>query len=769
MLRYLVLACLTVFGLAAAEHHGQVTFGGLPLPGATVTATLGEKRLSAITDQQGAYAFPDLPDGTWKIRVEMQCFEPVEREVAVGPDAPAALWELKMLPLTEITANLPAPAPVPAAAPAVAVAAPPRKGKAKDTTAASAQPAQAGFQRTDLKASSDAGKLDESDTGEFKQNATDGLLINGSVNNGAASPFGQAAAFGNFRRGPRSLYTGGIGWIVDHSALDARPFSLTGQDTPKPAFSHVMGVASFGGPLKIPHILPRNGPNVFVNYQWLRNRSATTQPGLMPDAQQRAGVFTAPVIDPQTGAPFPGNVIPQSRISPQATALLGLYPLPNFQPGGRYNYQVPLVAITHQDSLQSRWNKTAGHTNQLSGSFAFQSVRTDNPSIFGFDDTGSILGINTAVNWMHRYTQRIFQNINYHYSRQAARTTPFFANRENVSGEAGITGNNQEPVNWGPPALSFASGIAGLDDAQYSVTRNQTSGLSYSILWVKSSHNMTFGGDFRRQQFNPLSQQDPRGTFTFTGAATGSDFAGFLLGVPDTSAIAFGNAGQIFPCVELRRLFHGRLARRPGLTLNAGLRWEYNSPITERYGRLVNLDVAGGFAAAAPVVAGSPTGPLTGARYPDSLVQPDKHNFAPRIGFAWRPLPASSMVVRGGYGVYYDTSVYSAIATQMAQQSPLSKSLQRGNQRRESADAGERILRLAHHRRPTPLRSIRISASGTRRTGSFPCSATCPAALVVTAITWGPRARAARSSFCRTPFRPAPSIPARRARRGLST
>ena len=294
MLRYLVLACLTVFGLAAAEHHGQVTFGGLPLPGATVTATVGEKRLSAITDQQGAYTFPDLPDGTWKIRVEMQCFEPVEREVAVAPNAPAALWELKMLPLTEITANLPAPAPVPAAAPAVAVAAaaPPRKGKAKDSAAAPAQPPQAGFQRTDLKASSDAGKLDESDTGEFKQNATDGLLINGSVNNGAASPFGQAAAFGNFRRGPRSLYTGGIGWIVDHSALDARPFSLTGQDTPKPAFSHVMGVASFGGPLKIPHILPRNGPNVFVNYQWLRNRNATTQPGLMPDAQQRAGVFT---------------------------------------------------------------------------------------------------------------------------------------------------------------------------------------------------------------------------------------------------------------------------------------------------------------------------------------------------------------------------------------------------------------------------------------------------------------------------------------------
>ena len=562
MLRYLVLACLTVFGLAAAEHDGQVTFGGLPLPGATVTATQGEKRFSAITDQDGAYAFRDLPDGTWKIRVEMQCFEPVEREVAVAPDAPAALWELKMLPLAEITAHLPVPAPAPAAAPAVAVAAPARNGKVKDKASAAAQQPQAGFQRTDLKASSDAEKLDESDTGEFKQNAADGLLINGSVNNGAASPFGQAAAFGNFRRGPRSLYTGGIGWIVDHSALDARPFSLTGQDTPKPAFSHVMGVASFGGPLKIPRILPRNGPNVFVNYQWVRNRDATAQPGLMPDAEQRSGVFSgAPVIDPLTGAPFPGNVIPQSRISPQASALLRFYPLPNFQAGTRYNFQIPLVSSTHQDSLQSRWNKTAGRSNQLSGSFAFQSVRSDSPSIFGFDDTGSTLGMRSVVNWMHRYTQRMFQTVNYQYSRLATRTTPFFAGRENVSGEAGITGNNQDPANWGPPSLSFASGIAGLGDAQRSVTRDQTSGVTYSILWVRNSHSLSFGTDFRRQEFNLLSQQDPRGTFTFTGAATGSDFAGFLLGDSGHQRHRVRQRGQVFPRVELRRLFHGRLAR----------------------------------------------------------------------------------------------------------------------------------------------------------------------------------------------------------------
>ena len=56
------------------------------------------------------------------------------------------------------------------------------------------------------------------------------------------------------------------------------------------------------------------------------------------------------IIDPTTGAPFPGNVIPQSRISPQATALLSFYPLPNFAADSRYNYQIPLVGISNQDA-----------------------------------------------------------------------------------------------------------------------------------------------------------------------------------------------------------------------------------------------------------------------------------------------------------------------------------------------------------------------------------------------------------------------------------
>ncbi len=273
------------------------------------------------------------------------------------------------------------------------------------------------------------------------------------------------------------------------------------------------------------------------------------------------------------------------------------------------------------------------------------------------------------------------------YSRSAVRLTPFFANRRNVSAEAGITGNNQEPENWGPPSLNFSSGIAGLSDAQQSFTRNQTSGVSYTGTWMREPHTFTFGADFRRQQFNYLSQQDARGSFTFTGAATqqvvngvpvagtGSDFADFLLGIPDTASIAFGNADKYFRSSSWDAYFTDDWRVSSGLTVNLGLRWEYNSPITEKYGRLVNLDIAPGFAAVEPVLGRSPIGPLTGTRYPDSLVRPDKRAFQPRVAFAWRPFAASSMVVRAGYGVYYNTSVYQTIATRMAQQSPLSKSL----------------------------------------------------------------------------------------------
>ena len=632
-----LLACLAVSALHAAEQHGEVKFGSAPIPGVTVIATRGDQRLATISDLQGKYSFPDLAEGVWTIEVEMPGFETVKREVKVSPASPAAEWDLKMLPLDQIEVDTIKPD---AGKPAPPPAEPTPDQPKKDDQKKSSPPPE---------------------SSDDSQNAADNFLINGSQNNGAISPFAQAAAFGNNRRGPNGLYNGGLGFILDNSALDAQSFSLTGQDTPKPAYDRFSGIATLGGPIRIPRWF-RNGPNFFIGYQWARNRTASTIPALVPTLDQRNGIL-------------PNETIPPSEISSQARALLNLYPLPNFSGSSQYNYQVPLVTAMHQDSMQSRLNQFVNGKNQVYGAFAFQSTRTGTPNLFGFLDTTDTLGINTSANWRHTFGTRIFANFGVQFSRLATQTIPYFENRENVSGDADINGNDQAPVNWGPPQLTFASGIATLSDALPAHNRNQTTGVSASALWERSRHNLQFGADFRRQEFNYLSQQDPRGAFTFTGAATGSDFGDFLMGIPDASSIAFGKPDKYFRQSIYDAFFTDDWRVSPELTINAGVRWEYGAPITELYGRLVNLDIAPGFTAVAPVVASDPVGSLTGTKYPDSLVHPDKHGFEPRIGAAWRPVSASSMVVRAGYGVYYNTSVYQNIAAQMAQQSPLSKSL----------------------------------------------------------------------------------------------
>jgi hypothetical protein len=647
--------------------------------------------------------FPDLTDGKWTIEVEMTGFASLKQEVVIGPNAPPGKWELKLLPLDQIKAEISTTGEsvgvgarhgVVGARHGVPLQA---KGGSDEGKARANEEGKERESEAGNKGENNAGSINEnsengqSPSDELNQRAEDGLLINGSVLNGAASRFAQAFAFGNYRNRGGGFYNGGLGLIFDNSALDARPFSLSGQNTPKPAYNRITGAATLGGPLKVPHLIERHAPNFFVAYEWTRYVDDTTQSALVPDAAQRGGDFSqvlsalgqpVQIFNPATGLPFSGSKIPPTEISPQAKALLNYYPLPSFSGEQKYNYQVPINTNTHQDALQSRFDEYINPKNQLYGGFAFQSARTATPNLFGFLDTSDVLGLNTRLNWSHHLGTRLFMNLGYQFSRLATGTIPYWKDRANVSGEAGITGNNQEPTNWGPPSLTFSSGLAGLTDALSSFDRNQTGAWSYSLLWSRDRHNITMGGDFRRQQFNYLGQQNPRGTFAFTGAATrgangggGDDFADFVLGIPDTSSLAFGNADKYFRESVYDAYFTDDWRMRPEFTLNAGMRWEYGAPITELYGRLVSLDITPGFAAVAPVVGIEPLGPLTGRKYPSSLIQPDKTGFEPRIGVAWRPIAGSSLVVRAGYGVYYDTSVYQTIAQQMAQQAPLSKSL----------------------------------------------------------------------------------------------
>ncbi|HXA64831.1 MAG TPA: carboxypeptidase regulatory-like domain-containing protein [Bryobacteraceae bacterium] len=787
---YLLTCCFATTGLLAAEHHGSVKSAGLPVPGATVTAIQGDKKIVTTTDEQGAYSFPDLEDGAWTLEVEMPGFTKLNRAVSMAASE-IPQFDLRLASLPESHQQQAAAPRRPRDASSGAknatagngappnrpnFAGPGRGGQGGNAGRPSIQQSLAGggFQRLDVNAQNAAALEAEAEPAaaganmsDLNQSASEAFVVNGSVSNGVNAPqqndwlgFGPGgpggmgpggfngpggpgangfgvngpggpgaqvaggpgpgpggggpggggfggggfggrgggfggggrggfggpgrggprgpgqngrSSFGNARRNRRSQYNGNLAVILDNSALDAKPFSLTGQDTPKSAYNHFRTTGAFGGPLKIPKLL--NGQNTFffLNYQLTRNRNANVVTGLVPTEAEREGVF-------------PG--LSATPISPQAQSLLNLYPLPNFSGSSRYNYQIPVVGIGNQSNVNVRLSQTINAKNQLSGNFSWQNSDTTNtnPNLFGFVDSANTTGISSSVQWTHHFTTTLISNLRYSFSRSAAQSTPFFSNTQNVSGAAAIQGNDQAPAFWGPPSLSFSSGFTTLSDGNFSRNHNDTNQVGENVIWIHGKHNFTFGGDFRRLDFNQLSQQNPRGSFLFTGTFTGNDFADFLQGYPATSSIAYGNADKYYRTSWLDGFVNDDWRIKNNLSINIGLRWDFQAPVTELYNRLVNLNIGPGFTSESAVCATAPTStaasqctPASQAGYPSALLRPDYHEFQPRIGIAWRPFTQHSTVVRAGYGIYYNTSVYQPLAALMAQQSPLSYSVTQPN------------------------------------------------------------------------------------------
>ena len=92
------VAIATRGGFAAADAYGRVVFSGLPVPGAIVTATRGDTKLTTVSDQNGVCRFADLADGPWTIRIEMPGFATVTQDTTFAPGVESPTWELKLLP-----------------------------------------------------------------------------------------------------------------------------------------------------------------------------------------------------------------------------------------------------------------------------------------------------------------------------------------------------------------------------------------------------------------------------------------------------------------------------------------------------------------------------------------------------------------------------------------------------------------------------------------------------------------------------------------------
>ena len=702
-----LLFALLARPLGAADHAGRVTLAsGAPVPGARVTATQGGTTLTTTTDVQGAYRLPALADGTWSIEVAMVGFSTERRDVTVGAGAAAATWELSVMPFAEITRGISVPPPAPpidrraaaqrnqgraggpagptdtafqraGVAPALPAGAAPGAARGLPVPGG-ANPALAG------RGAAPPGPNPAAGVGALPPlappgEAADAFLVTGSVNTGAAQP-----SVGNQARptGLR-LIQGQVTVNGATSAWEARPFSLTGLPAVKPDTSRLSVSGIFQAPLRIPWLGMRTNRNVLLQFNRNVTNNANTLSELMPTLLQRSGDFSQTVDgfgnpvqirDPITGVPFAGNQIPNDRISPQAAALLGYYPEP--QPGttGRFNYQIPAFGRNVNYSVNASMSNLINNTRNLFGvNGSYNRSSSESTSLFGFDDDSRGSGFNVSVNWMRRFIPSNRQvQVRHTYSRNTNRAEPFFANRVNVSGEAGITGNNQEPENWGPPGLSFASELAGLSSGQYSFNRTQSHTLNITMPYTTGRHTLVIGGDVRHQRIDSVTQQNARGSFTFNGSFTGHDLADFMLGLPNTSSIAFGNADKGFRSWNYSGYLNDDFRTTPSVTMNFGLRWDFEVPVEERGDRLVNLDVADDFSAAAPVVAADGIGPITGRHYPSALIKSSPWGLQPRFGIAWRPVPTSSVILRAGYGIYRNTNIYQALAQQMSQQPPLS-------------------------------------------------------------------------------------------------
>jgi hypothetical protein len=473
-------------------------------------------------------------------------------------------------------------------------------------------------------------------------------------------------------------------YTFGNSVLNARPFSVDGLVAPKAAYSQNRFGVSAGGPLYIPKLFNFEKITWFFNYTGNLLRNGVDQPSSLPTLAQRSGDFSSihqTIYDPTTGAPFSNNVIPTTRISPISLGLLSFIPLPNQAVATtNQDYRLIVANPNHTQALNTRLNVTVTPKDNLAFAVNWQGRNASNDQFFGCCDSTSGNGFNGNATWRHRLSTRSFESVTINFNRNTTIGNPYFYTLgQNVASQLGIAGPSSDPRNYGPPSLSFTN-FTGLNDSNTSRSAVESFGANDTLTLRKGKHNLSFGGGVTHYLNNLITDSNGRGAFSFSGLSTalyvngqqttntGYDFADFLLGLPETSSIRYGEASTYFRSTGFNGFAVDDFRLSTGLSLNLGLRYEYFAPWSEKYGHAANLDVAPNFAAVAPVLPGQ-TGAFGGA-YPSALIRSDKNNFAPRIAVAWKPNPKGKLLIRAGYGWYYNPSQYNQFQQRLAGQPP---------------------------------------------------------------------------------------------------
>ena len=706
------------------EISGIVKSGNVALPGVAVSAanTLTGKKYFTSTDLDGTFKISVTGKGRYVVKAEFSAFAPLTQEIVINDENRSGKAEMAMVLLSRAQKEAQQTARQEQRQQAQQLASSGRGaavqqlalsssgadmggGAAASTDAASL--AGAGLPNAGLGADSGnesvaisgaQGRAEQNmfDPGEMQDRMADlrdqtrqggGILSMGGGGSfgGGTGPMGVMMGGGGGGRGMRGFNAnkahGSIFYNYGGSGLDAKSYSLNGQPETKASYNQNRFGVTVGGPLNIPHI--HNGGTktfIFGNYSGSRSTNPYDVFSTVPTAAERAG-------------DFPGLQI--TNINPVSAQLLPFIPLPNL-PGDVRNFHFVSASPTDSDTGFVRFNHNFGsqqagfgnrgarqqqrrqqqqnqkkedeHWSQsINAMFIYNNIRSTAlnpfPGLGGKQSTH-----NYNVNFGHTAVKGLFLNsLRFTYNRSGANTANNFTNQDNIEGQLGINGVSQRPADFGLPNINLSPQFSNLQDLTPVLRNSQTYSISDSMSLTRGKHGWTWGGDLRRQLVDTSNASNARGTFIFTGGVTGIPFADFLLGLAQETSLQSGAEEYNFRSRTFDLYVQDNWRAAKNLTLNLGLRYEYVTPFIELNNQLANLDVAPDFSAVAPVLPGQ-IGPITGKKFSDGLVNPDRNNFAPRLGLAWKPLPKT--VVRAGYGINYNIGQYGQMATQLGFQPP---------------------------------------------------------------------------------------------------
>ena len=486
------------------------------------------------------------------------------------------------------------------------------------------------------------------------------------------------------KTGTNALH-GAVFWFLRNDALDANNYfnNLTGSKRNKLRQNQPGFVA--GGPVFIPKFY--NGKNKtfwLVNYEGRRTRTAFQDFLILPTPDQLSGKFTSEIIDPVTGQPFANNVVPQARFSRLAKlAVAKFIPAPNANLT-QGNYIRSRAIPNDTDQYTIRVDQQLGKWGTVFGRFT--NSDWTNISVQNTTDLGDVFFVQKTRNWQVSHSVPITSTLVNQFrigfveatANQHGATAPQ-ADIDPLKLTGVFTNLNDEQRSY--PAVGFGGVGAGLSGGgsavnDYTASRQPMWDVSNGTTWIHGRHTVSFGANYRQWSLNRDLANDFLGQFTFSGFFTGNKtrdnaVADMLLGY-FSGASAFQPAGfSVGDQAGNPRSFNFKYFApyvqddwkvTSRLTLNVGIRWDYRTVPYETNDRMGWRDLSnprGGLQVAdKTLVDKGITGDGTYYKFANRRNPSDasKNVFAPRFGFAYRPFKDDKTVVRGGYGVFFDSA-----------------------------------------------------------------------------------------------------------------